>query len=296
MGADLRDARPDLFDGMLGRAESESGLPIRRLCLEGPMEELTDTAAAQPAIFALSMAVLSLAGEAGIHAEAVAGHSLGEYSAIVAAGCLDWEAGLELVCLRGRLMRDVQRERPGAMAAVVGLDLERLDDLCRQAEPAGVVVVANRNTSAQNVVSGESAAVERVMALAREAGAEQVVLLRVGAAFHSPLMEPVREKMAVALEAASWREPRLRLALNATGGVAGSAAEVREAMIDQITSPVRWADCMASLVASGVDSFLEVGPGRVLTGLVKLAYPGMNAAAVDGPKRLAAYVAARAGA
>jgi [acyl-carrier-protein] S-malonyltransferase len=292
MGAELLSARPDLFEETVGLAEVRSGLPIRRLCLEGPQEELTDTAVAQPALYALSMAVLRLAGEAGLDAGGVAGHSLGEYSAVVAAGCLEWEAGLELVCLRGRLMRDVQSETPGAMAAVVGLGIDRLSELCRQASDEGIVVVANLNTPEQNVVSGESNAVDRVEELAREAGAGQVVRLRVGAAFHSPLMEPVKEKMAAALQAVSWSEPRRRLALNYTGRLAATAEEVRNSLIEQITSPVRWTGCMSALVDAGASSFVEVGSGRVLTGLVKAINPDLEAASVDGPKRLASYIAA----
>ena len=292
MAAELLSARPDVFEETIGQAEARSGLPIKRLCLEGPQEELTDTAVAQPALFALSMAVLRLAGEAGLEAGGVAGHSLGEYSAVVAAGCLEWEAGLELVCLRGRLMRDVQKETPGAMAAVVGLGMDRVTELCRQASEVGVVVVANRNSPDQNVVSGDSAAVDRLMELAREAGAGQVVRLRVGAAFHSPLMEPVKEKMAAALQAASWSEPKRRLALNVTGRLAATAEEVRQGLIEQITSPVRWTECISALVDAGAGSFAEVGPGRVLTGLMKSINPDVEAASVDGPKRLASYMAA----
>lgn len=294
MGAELGESRPDLLDRHLGEAERRSGLPLLRLCREGPIEELTDTAAAQPAIFALSTALAALAAESGLEASFVAGHSLGEYSAVVAAGSLEFSAALDLVCLRGRLMRDVQRERPGAMAAIVGLPLEQVEALCAEAAADGVVVVANRNSDLQNVVSGESAAVDRVVALASAAGAEQAIRLQVGAAFHSPLMEPVREPMTKALRAVEWSDPKVPIAMNAGGRLVRDGEEVRERLVDQITSPVLWTGAMRALLAEGCRTFLEIGPGRVLTGQVRLIDHDVDAGSADGPKRLAAFLAGHA--
>ena len=227
MGADLAAARPDVYDRYLDSADEASGLPIRALSLEGPLESLTETNAAQPALFALSLAVHEVAREAGLRPAVVAGHSLGEYTAAVAAGALSLEDGMRLVSMRGRLMAEIQAERPGAMAAVIGLPAERVRELCEEASATGSVSPANLNTPVQIVVSGEETAVERLMALAGEAGAEKVVRLQVGAAFHSELMKPVQDRLATEMEQVSWREPEVPLASNAFGGVIRTGDEVR---------------------------------------------------------------------
>src|SRR5919106_2117759 len=185
MGAALRDAEPELFDRYLGLAEEASGLPLWRYCLEGPIETLTRTDVAQPALFALSLAVTEAARSREPRPDFVAGHSLGEYTAAVSAGALALEDGTRLVALRGRLMNEAQDERPGSMAAVLGLEAAQVEELCAQAADAGVVVPANLNAPTQIVVSGEQAAVDRLVELAEAAGAAKVVRLQVGAAFHS---------------------------------------------------------------------------------------------------------------
>jgi [acyl-carrier-protein] S-malonyltransferase len=188
MGAALLEAEGELFEHYLAQAEAASGLPLRRYCLEGPMEELTRTQVVQPALFSLCLALTDAARARGLVPSLTAGHSLGEYTAAVAAGALSVEDGIELVSLRGRLMGEIQSERPGAMAAVIGLPAEQLRSLCDDAADAGVVALANLNSPTQVVVSGEEAAVERLMQLAEEAQAQRVVRLQVGAAFHSELM------------------------------------------------------------------------------------------------------------
>jgi [acyl-carrier-protein] S-malonyltransferase len=203
------------------------------------------------------------------------------------------EDGIELVSLRGRLMGEIQSERPGAMAAVIGLEPAELTDLCTQASDAGVVSLANLNSPTQIVVSGEEAAVERLMALAEEAGATRVVRLQVGAAFHSELMEPVQTKMAEAMENVAWSDPQVPLAANAVGGIIRTAAEVRDALVAQIASPVRWVDCVRALVDAGVTSYLEVGPGRVLGGLVRQIVPDADATSAGTPSDLAAFADGR---
>jgi [acyl-carrier-protein] S-malonyltransferase len=291
MGADLAASRPDVYDRYLEQADAASGLPIRTLSLEGPAESLTETNAAQPALFALSLAVHELAREAGLGPDLVAGHSLGEYTAAVAAGALSLEDGMGLVSMRGRLMAEIQAERPGAMAAVIGLSAERLGELCAEASTAGPVAPANLNTPVQTVVSGEEAAVERLMELAGEAGAEKVVRLQVGAAFHSELMKPVQDRLAAEMEGISWRDPDVPLVSNASGGVVRTAGEVREALVAQIASPVRWVECVQVLAGNGCEAFLELGSGRVLSGLVRQVI-GMEAdtAAVDSPKKLETFL------
>jgi [acyl-carrier-protein] S-malonyltransferase len=295
MGSDLKEARPELYDRYLAKADEASGLPILQYSLEGPMESLTETNAAQPALFALSLAVAEAAREAGIEPDFVAGHSLGEYTAAVASGALAVEDGIRLVSLRGKLMAEAQGERPGTMAAVVGLPIDTLVGLCEQASEAGTVAPANLNTPSQIVVSGEIAGVERLMELAQNAGAEKVVRLQVGAAFHSELMKPTQERMAAAMEDVSFSDPQVPLASNASGALVTSADGVQEALIAQIASPVRWVDCVEALSAAGAATFLELGSGRVLGGLVKQIL-GMDAdvTSADSPKRLDAFQASRA--
>ena len=192
MGADLLEARPELFERFVDRAGEVAGLPLRELCLEGPIEELTRTDIAQPALFALSLAVNELAKESGLRPDYVAGHSLGEYTAAVVSGALTPDDGMALVAERGRLMAGAQSERPGAMAAIIGLPEERVHDLCQSASEVGIVAPANLNTPTQIVCSGEEAAVLRLLELAEQAGADKAIRLQVGAAFHSELMKPTQ--------------------------------------------------------------------------------------------------------
>jgi [acyl-carrier-protein] S-malonyltransferase len=199
MGSDVLEQSPDVFDRYLSQADEVSGLPIRTLCLEGPIEELTSTDAAQPALFATSLAVLELARADGIEPDFVGGHSLGEYTAAVASGALGVDDGMRLVAQRGRLMAGIQSERPGAMAAIIGLSFDQVEQLCAQASEAGSVAPANLNTPSQIVCSGEEAAVVKLLQLAEEAGADKAIRLQVGAAFHSELMEPVQRAMAEAM-------------------------------------------------------------------------------------------------
>jgi [acyl-carrier-protein] S-malonyltransferase len=294
MGGDLRDSHPDLYERFLSRADEVSGLPIRQYSLEGPIESLTETNVAQPALFALSLALNDVARDAGLQPDFVAGHSLGEYTAAVASGALSFEDGLRLVSERGRLMAGAQSERPGTMAAVIGLEAEQLSDLCGQASSAGIVAPANLNTPTQIVVSGEEAAVVEVMRLAEEAGAQKVVRLQVGAAFHSELMKPVQERMRAAMDDVAFADPDVPLASNASGRIVTTADEVREALIAQIASPVRWVECVQTLDAAGCSTYLELGSGRVLGGLVKQIL-GMEAdtSSVDSPAKLETFTASR---
>jgi [acyl-carrier-protein] S-malonyltransferase len=286
MGADLLDAAPEVFDRYLGMADEASGLPIRQLCLEGPIEDLTSTDAAQPALFATSLAVVDLARDRGLRPDFVAGHSLGEYTAAVVSGALEVEDGMRLVARRGRLMAGAQSERPGAMAAIIGLDRERVDELCAEASSVGVVAPANLNTPSQIVCSGEEQAVLRLIKLAEEAGADKALRLKVGAAFHSVLMEPVQQQMAEAMADVQWRDPDTPLVGNATAAVKTTADEVREALIAQIASPVLWIDCVRTLRGEGCGLFLELGSGRTLGGLIRQIDPDAETFSADSPKKL----------
>jgi [acyl-carrier-protein] S-malonyltransferase len=294
MGAELREERPELFDRYMGLADEVSGLPIRQLCLEGPIEELTRTDVAQPALYSLSLAVAEAAGELGLAPDFVAGHSLGEYTAAAHAGAMSAADGLRIVSERGRLMAAIQSERPGAMAAIIGLSTDEVERLCQEASDAGLVSVANLNSPTQTVVSGEEAGVMRLLELAQEAGAKRAIRLQVGAAFHSELMVPVHERLRQTIEEVSFSDPHTPIVGVASAEVLRSAEEVREALLAQIISPVRWVEVAQRLAQSGCSSYLEVGPGRVLIGLIRQIQPGVELAAADSIQKLDEFAAARA--
>jgi [acyl-carrier-protein] S-malonyltransferase len=289
MGSDVLESRPEVFDRHLNAADEASGLPVRKLCLEGPIEELTATEVAQPALFATSLAVLELAREEGLRPDFVAGHSLGEYTAAVAAGTLPLEEGMKLVSRRGRLMADIQSQRPGAMGAVIGLPTEKVQELCESASSKGSVAPANFNTPTQIIVSGEEAPVLEVIDQASAAGADKALRLQVGAAFHSELMEPVQQELGRAMEELEFADPEVPMAGNATGQLKTTGDEVREALRAQIASPVLWVDCVRTLVEGGCDTFLEIGSGRTLGGLVRQIDPEVETFSADGPKKLGKF-------
>jgi [acyl-carrier-protein] S-malonyltransferase len=294
MGAELRDAAPEVFDRYLSQAEEASGLPISRLCADGPQEELTRTEVAQPALFAVGLAMNELARDCGLSPDFVAGHSLGEYTAAVASRALSVADGMALVAERGRLMAEIQSQRPGAMAAIIGLDAEALRALCDEASSAGIVAPANLNTPTQTVVSGEEPAVVKLMELALEAGAAKAIRLQTGGAFHSELMRPVQEKLKQLMETLSWENPEVPLVANASGSAISTADEVRSALVAQIASPVRWVDCVATM-ADADCGFIELGPGRVLSGLVRGTAPKAATFAADSPARLVKFLEQREG-
>jgi [acyl-carrier-protein] S-malonyltransferase len=289
MGSDILEARPEVFDRYLNAADEASGLPVRQLCLEGPIEELTKTEVAQPALFATSLAVLELARESGLEADFVAGHSLGEYTAAVASGAIEPEVGMQLVSQRGRQMADIQSERPGAMGAVIGLPSEQVEELCATASELGSVAPANFNTPTQIIVSGEEAPVLKLIELAEQAGADKALRLQVGAAFHSELMEPVQQRLGEAMDGLDWSDPQVPLVGNATGELKTSGDEVHEALRAQIASPVLWVKCVETLVDNRCDGFLELGSGRTLSGLVRQINPEVETFSADGPKKLGKF-------
>lgn len=291
MGADLLDAEGDLLTDYLRQAEAASGQPIRKIMLEGPMEALTRTEVAQPALFCVSLAVTDAARARGLQPDLVAGHSLGEYTAAAASGAISVEDGIELVSLRGRLMGEIGDERPGAMAAVIGLDADTLGGLCEQASEAGMVTLANINSPTQIVVSGEEDGVVKLMELAEGAGASRVVKLQVAAAFHSELMKPVQEQMAEAVRDVAWSNPRVPVASNSRGAIVEDAESLQAALVEQIASPVRWVECVQALVGAGATTFLESGPGRVLGGLVRQIHPDADVFSADSPARLDEFAA-----
>lgn len=291
MGAELRAERPQLFERYLSLADAASGLEITRLCLEGPIEELTRTDVAQPALFAVGLALADAAAELGLAPDYVAGHSLGEYTAAVVAGALSAQDGMRVVCERGRLMAAIQSERPGAMAAIIGLPQEHLEGLCERASAEGKVSVANLNSPTQIVVSGEEAGVVALLALAEQAGAKRAIRLHVGAAFHSELMVPVYERLTQTMEQVSLADPRTPLVAICSARTLRSAGEVRDALLEQIISPVRWVEVVQALLGGGCDAFLELGPGRVLGGLIRQIHPEATLAAADSVAKLQEFAA-----
>ncbi|MGE5527478.1 MAG: ACP S-malonyltransferase [Methanosarcina sp.] len=280
MGVRLLASDPEIYHRYLGLAEDVSGLPLRTLSLEGPLDELTRTEVAQPVLFALSLALTEVARETGLEPDYVAGHSLGEYTAAVAAGVLSLGDGMRLVAERGRLMANVQAENAGSMAAVKRIALHELETLCEKVAPTGSVAIANLNAPNQIVVSGEEEAVGRLCELVRGAGG-RAKLLPVGAAFHSDLMEPVQESLAAAMLELHWSDARVPLAANCCGRILTAAEDVRAALVTQTVSAVRWVDCVNALVEAGVDLAVELGAGDVLRGLVTRIDPNLQVVAVE---------------
>lgn len=293
MDAGLRASDPELLAVHLGRAAAASGLPLQQLCTEGPADALKRTEVAQPALFAVSLALADIAHAVGLRPTALAGHSLGEYTAAVAAGALTPDDGAELVAERGRLMADAQRQRPGAMAAILGPTPDAVEALCTRVADSGVLAIANYNAPTQTVVSGDDDAIERLLALVRELNVGRGVRLPVGAAFHSSLMRPAQIELAKTAAGLPWRDPEAPLASNSSGLLVHSGFGVRAALMAQIAAPVRWVTCVQTLLASGCRHFLELGPGRVLSGLVRQIAPDSDAAAADSRAAIEAYVATR---
>ena len=268
MGRELADRFPAARD-TFAEADAVLGFPLARLMWEGPEDELTATRNAQPAILTHSVAVLRCMGGRTGAVDYAAGHSLGEFSAYVAAGSLGFADALRTVRRRGELMFESGQQRPGTMAALLGLEDAEVERICREAsaegEGEGEVVPANYNAPSQVVISGDVAAVERAMELAKAAGAKRVVALNVSGAFHSPLMAVAEQGLRAQLEGVTMRAPRFPVLSNVTAAPVTDAEEARRLLVRQLTSPVRWTASMRALVDAGVDRFLELGPGGVLS-------------------------------
>ena len=270
MGKSWADAFPAAA-AVFAEADDVLRLPLSRLCWEGPAEELQLTANQQPAILAVSVAMLRVLEMHGVRATLVAGHSLGEYSALVAAKVLDLADALRLVRRRGELMQEAVPVGMGAMAAVLGLAADQVAAAAAEASTAGeVCAVANYNSPEQTVIAGHRAAVERAIPLLQQRGAKRALLLPVSAPFHSPLMRPAREGLEPMLRATEFRDPRVPVVSNVDARPVTTGAAAREAVIRQVDSPVRWVESVEWMTTQGgVTRFVEVGPGNVLCGLVK---------------------------
>ena len=266
MGRDIYE-RFDTARKLFDRAGGILDFDLAACCFNGPEEELSQTRITQPAIFVHSVAVFYLLAERGLEADIAAGHSLGEYRALVAAGYLDFEEGLSLVARRGQLMQDAGKESPGAMAAVIGLEEKALEEL--NLNTSQEVVVANLNCPGQIVISGRAEGVEQVMEAAKSAGARIVKKLKVSGAFHSPLMEGARKEMSRNLAKAHFRQGSIPVVANITAEPENEPERMRDLLARQITGPVRWQASIERMVALGAERFLELGPGNVLTGLIR---------------------------
>ncbi|HEX7051323.1 MAG TPA: ACP S-malonyltransferase [Longimicrobiales bacterium] len=286
MGRDLAAAFPvarETFE----EADDVLGTPLSRLMWEGPAEELTATHNAQPAILTHSVAVYRVVATALDGVRAAAGHSLGEFSAYVAAGGLRFADALRTVRRRGELMFRSGEERPGTMAAILGLEDAVVERVCRDATTAqSVCVPANYNAPGQVVVSGDVPAVERAIELAGEAGARRAIRLNVSGAFHSPLMETAQAGLAAQLEETPIEAPRFPVVSNVTAMPNTDAGSARDLLVRQLTAPVRWTGCMRSLLDLEVSSFFELGPGTVLSGLLRR----LDRSAVSRPLGTAAEI------
>lgn len=268
MAGHLLEAHPSARR-LFARADEILGLPLSRICVSGSKEELRRTEITQPAVAVTSLAVWEVLRAAGLRPAVAAGHSLGEYAALVAGGVLSLESVLELVRLRGRLMGEVARRSPGAMAAVVGLPADQVLAVCGGVEDAGLVQVANYNEPLQTVISGHTSAVEEAGRAALEAGADRVVRLDAGAPFHCSLMEVVEEEFTVALAGHPFADPVLPVISSVTGTYIGSGEEARELLRRQLTGPVRWVEVLGTAAEHPVGAYTEIGPGRVLSGLAR---------------------------
>ncbi|VEA73113.1 Malonyl CoA-acyl carrier protein transacylase [Serratia rubidaea] len=275
-----------------GEASAALGYDLWQLVQQGPAEELNKTWQTQPALLAASVAIFRVWQQQGGNAPALmAGHSLGEYSALVCAGVLDFQEAVRLVELRGKLMQEAVPAGTGAMYAIIGLDNESIAKACADAAEGQVVSPVNFNSPGQVVIAGNKEAVERAGAACKAAGAKRALPLPVSVPSHCALMKPAAEKLAVALEAVTFNAPQIPVVNNVDVKIENDPQAIRSALVRQLYSPVRWTESVEFISAQGVSSLLEVGPGKVLTGLTKRIVDTMTAAAVNDPATLSAALA-----
>ncbi len=268
MGKTLADAFPEAA-AIFQQADDAAGFPLSKLCFEGPEDQLKLTENTQPALLTVSIAAFAVLKTRGIEPAYVAGHSLGEYSALVAAGSLDFADAVRLVKRRGRYMQEAVPAGVGAMAALLKLPEEKLDGVLAEAAQGEVVTAANFNTPEQVVIAGNAGAVGRAIELAKAAGARRAVLLPVSAPFHCPLMKPAQERLKSDLDATEFRDLQVPLINNFQAREVRTGADAREGLYHQVPNPVRWTESVRLLAANGVTRFIECGAGSVLSGLIR---------------------------
>ena len=294
MGKALADAFPE-SRAVFEEADRVVGFALSRLCFEGPDSELQLTANTQPAILATSVAALRPMLARGLRPSWVAGHSLGEYSALVAAGALSLGDALRTVRRRGQYMQEAVPVGVGSMAAILGLDLATIELACREAAEGELVAPANVNSQEQVVIAGHAAAVDRAILLCKAKGARRTVKLPVSAPFHCALMQGAQDRLEADLRAVAFRDPELAFVNNADARLVRSAADCRDGLVRQVSGPVLWQGCVERMAQAGVTTFVEVGPGTVLSGLARKIVKGAQTLSVDSPESLAAALATLAG-
>jgi len=285
MGRQMAEAYP-IARETFERADAALGFPLSRLCFEGDEEELKRTENTQPAILTVSFACYRVLEQAGVRPDFVAGHSLGEYTALCAAGSLAFEEAVVLVRRRGQYMQEAVPLGQGAMAAILGASAEIVERVCREAAHGQVCAPANFNSPQQIVIAGHTAAVERAIALARERGARRAVLLPVSAPFHCALMRPAEERLAEDLARVAFADLTIPLVNNVDAALITSGEAARDGLRRQVSRPVRWEESVRRLLAEGVTTFIEVGPGRVLSGLIRAIDRSVRTLAVEDPASL----------
>jgi len=295
MGKELAEQYP-AARAVFSEADQTLGFSISKMCFEGTEEDLKLTANTQPAILTCSVAVVRVLAEKGLAPDFVAGHSLGEYSALVAAGALKFADAVQLVRKRGSYMQDAVPAGVGAMAAIMGLSPAVVADACKRAAKGEICSAANLNSPEQTVISGHASAVKRAVEIASQLGAKRAVILAVSAPFHSALMAPAQEKLEKDLKQTEFAVLRVPLVTNVDADTIASGDEAREALIRQVTMPVRWQESVRLLIDEGVNTFVEVGPGRVLSGLLRQIERSVATLNVEDEKSLAATVEKIAGA
>jgi [acyl-carrier-protein] S-malonyltransferase len=268
-------------------ANDALGFDLANLCFAGPEEQLRLTEFTQPAIFTVSVAALRVLAEAGVTADYVAGHSLGEYSANVAAGAIEFATAARTVHRRGQLMQQAVAPGQGAMAAILGMQPEAVAEVCRDASSEGAPVEpANLNSPEQTVISGATEAVERAVTLAKERGARRAVLLQVSAPFHCSLMQPAQDGLSPILREIPFSTAKVPVVVNVDAALVTDGGGLRDALVRQVTGAVRWTESMQVLIAEGVTTFVEVGPGKVLSGLLRQIDRSQKCAQVEDPASL----------
>ena len=297
MGKAAHDAYP-VARQTFAEADEALSFSLSELCFGGSEEELARTENTQPAILTVSVALHRVLAERGVEAEWMAGHSLGEYSALVAAGSLELASAVRLVRRRGRYMQEAVPEGAGAMAALLGLEDEAVEEVCAEVRQSGVGTVepANFNSPGQVVIAGARAAVERAVESAKSRGARRALLLNVSAPFHCSLMEPAGERLAAELASSHFADPAVPVICNVDAVPLADAEQVRTALRRQVTSPVRWVDNMRAMASRGATIFVEIGPGKVLSGLAKRCLDHSITRAVIEPVDVDAALAALASA
>jgi len=295
MGKELAEKYP-AARAVFEEADKALGFSISKMCFEGSEEELKLTANTQPAILTVSVAAYRVVAEKGLAPDYVAGHSLGEYSALVAVGALNFSDAVRLVHKRGKYMQEAVPAGQGGMAAIMGISPAVVQDACKRAAEGEICSPANLNSPEQTVISGHASAVKRAVEIASQLGAKRSMMLAVSAPFHSALMMSAQEKLEKDLRATSFSDLQVPLVTNVDADTIRKGDEAREALVRQVTMPVRWEESMRLLLDEGVNTFLEVGPGRVLTGLMRQIERSVASLNVEDEKSLQATVEKIAGA